>query len=399
MSHIFETIFLLDKNTAFWYNEEKGGEPMDAREKLFAKRNPFAADTDALFVKALRENCRYHFTHCPEYRRILDAEGFSPDALQTSAALAKLPPLPTALFKRHHLTSMPAWRIPVKATSSGTKGQFSKVGLELGALWNGLWMVLRVAKYRKLLSLRPVNYVILGYEPHKGNDMAVMKTAYGSTFFAPALHRCYALRYENGQYTADLEHVLKTLQRYVKTGHPVRFMGFPSYTYFLLQLMENRSVHLQLPPGSKIMLGGGWKQFYKEQVDKTELYALIRRVLGVEESEIIEFFGAVEHPILYADCPAHHFHIPVYSRVLIRDVNTLEPVPNGTPGLVNLLTPMICATPLTSVMTDDLGILHDGSECPCGIRSPYLEIIGRVGLKEIRTCAAGAADILKGVSP
>ncbi len=373
---------------------------MGARETLFAKRDPFAtAETEELFRKAMQENCRFHYANCPEYRQILDAEGFSPEDLQTYADLAKLPPLPTVLFKQHHLTSMPSWRIPVKATSSGTKGRFSKVGLELGALWNGLRMVLRMASYRRLLSLRPVNYVILGYQPHKGNDMAVMKTAFGSTFFAPALHRCYALRYESGQYTADLEHVLECLQRFVRSGHPVRFMGFPSYTWFLLQLMENRSVRLQLPPGSKIMLGGGWKQFYREQVDKPALYALIRRVLGVEEADIIEFFGAVEHPILYCDCPAHHFHVPVYSRVLIRDVRTLEPVPNGTPGLVNLMTPMIKATPLTSIMTDDLGMLHDGSECPCGIRSPYLEIIGRVGLKEIRTCAAGAADILKGVSP
>ena len=65
-------------------------------------------------------------------------------------------------------------------------------------------------------------------------------------------------------------------------------------------------------------------------------------------------------------------------------------------GLVNLLTPMVKATPILSVMTDDLGILHDAEECGCGIHSPYLEILGRVGLKEIRTCAAGAAELLKG---
>jgi hypothetical protein len=48
-------------------------------------------------------------------------------------------------------------------------------------------------------------------------------------------------------------------------------------------------------------------------------------------------------------------------------------------------------------MTDDLGILHDGSTCPCGVKSPYLEIVGRVAPEDIKTCAAGAADILQGV--
>ena len=48
-------------------------------------------------------------------------------------------------------------------------------------------------------------------------------------------------------------------------------------------------------------------------------------------------------------------------------------------------------------MTDDLGILHDGDTCPCGVKSPWLEIIGRVGMADIKTCAAGADDLRKGV--
>ena len=48
-------------------------------------------------------------------------------------------------------------------------------------------------------------------------------------------------------------------------------------------------------------------------------------------------------------------------------------------------------------MTDDLGILHDPEECGCGLDSPWLEILGRVGLQDIKTCAAGAAEILNKV--
>jgi hypothetical protein len=54
---------------------------------------------------------------------------------------------------------------------------------------------------------------------------------------------------------------------------------------------------------------------------------------------------------------------------------------------------MIEGTPLLSVMTDDLGILHDEG-CKCGETSPWLEIIGRVGIKDITTCAQGAEDLL-----
>ena len=105
----------------------------------------------------------------------------------------------------------------------------------------------------------------------------------------------------------------------------------------------------------------------------------------------------MEHPVLYCDCKNHHFHIPIYSRITIRDVDTLKPVGYGETGLVNLITPMVKATPVLSVMTDDLGILRKGKECGCGNPSPYLEIVGRVAPESLKTCAAGAAEMLKSI--
>ena len=106
-------------------------------------------------------------------------------------------------------------------------------------------------------------------------------------------------------------------------------------TYFLMKMMDEKNIHVVLPRNSKILLGGGWKQFYTEQVDKSVFYDLAKKVLGIDDNNIIEFFGAVEHPVLYCDCKNHHFHVPVYSRVLIRDVDTLEVLGNEKEGLVN----------------------------------------------------------------
>ena len=368
---------------------------MSEAGKLFRHKEIYDLDgTDNLFLRAVRENCTYQYRHNDKYRAILQSRGFSPDMLQTYEDIASLPFLPTLLFKSHELYSMPWRRMIVKATSSGTGGKFSRIGFEWGDLWNGAHMVLRVINRRRLFSAVPCNYVVFGYKPHKSNHTAVTKTAFGATLFTPSLHRTYALHYKDGKYSADLDAVAMAIQKYAKSRFPLRFMGFPSYTYFAMRLLDERGIHLQLPKNSKIMLGGGWKQFYREAVDKQEFYDMAKKVFGVDDSDIVEFYGAVEHPILYCDCEKHHFHIPIYSRVIIRDPETLEPLPNGKTGLVNLISPMVKATPILSVMTDDLGILHDGSECGCGIQSPYLEIIGRVGLKEIKTCAAGAAELL-----
>ncbi len=183
--------------------------------------------------------------------------------------------------------------------------------------------------------------------------------------------------------------------RYTHGHQQVRSLGFPAYTYFLLQQMKEHGVHIQLPKGSKMTLGGGWKQFYAEACSKQDFYDLAHEVLGLKEQDIVEFFGAVEHPILWTSCAQHHFHVPVYARVIIRDPDTFAELPPGQMGLINLLTPVSHSSPLTSIVTDDLGILHEES-CGCGITSPYLEIVGRVGLEDIKTCAAGAEDLLKG---
>jgi hypothetical protein len=146
-----------------------------------------------------------------------------------------------------------------------------------------------------------------------------------------------------------------------------------------------------------IMTGGGWKQFFFQKADRADLYRRASALLGIAEKNCHDFFGAVEHPVLYCDCPRHHFHVPVYSRVIIRDAKTLEPLPFEQPGLLNLVTPLMNSMPFVSVMTDDLAVLHEGSSCGCGIESPWFEILGRVGLENIKTCAAGAAELSKEV--
>lgn len=255
-------------------------------------------------------------------------------------------------------------------------------------------MVIRVGKYHRLWSLKPVNYVIFGYEPSRSNQTAISKTAFGFTFFAPALSRTYVLKKTETGYRTDMEGIKQRLLECARSKSPMRTIGFPAYTYFLLKEMKEEGIRLQMPKGSLVTLGGGWKQFYTQKVEKEDFYVLVKEVLGIDEDHIIEFFGAVEHPILYTDCKCHHFHVPVYSRILIRDPDTFEKVQDGQPGLINLMTPMAYSVPILSIMTDDIGVLHTEG-CACGEKSPWLEIIGRVGIKDIVTCAAGAEALLK----
>lgn len=368
---------------------------MLGRQKLFWSAHPYDLNgTQERFLQAVRENCAYHLRRCPEYRAIARALNFFPQQLRTIEDLAKIPVIPTLFYKRHAIFSMPRRRMAMCVTSSGTSGKFSQIGFDWGCIFAEIPMILHLGWRHGLISPRPAHCVILGYKPHRTNKTGVTRTMYGLTWFSPPISRTYALHYVDGGYVPDLDGVARALKRLSGSPFPTRIVGFPSYLWFGLQRMEELGLRASLPRGSKILLAGGWKQHYSQQVEKSVLYDLARKVLGIPEDQIHEFFGAVEHPIFYNACKHHHFHIPIYSRIIIRDVNTLEPLPMGRIGLVNLISPLMNATPTTSVMTDDLGYLTPGEECGCGITSPYLTILGRVGLSDIQTCAAGAAQLL-----
>ncbi len=368
---------------------------MLSRQRLFWHPDPYdLPGTDALFLRAAADNCAYHIRHSAGYAAICAHQGFSPDRLHTIEDLSKLPVLPTLFFKRKTLFSMPPWRMSMKVTSSGTSGRFSRVGFDWGCILAEAPMVIRLGFRHGLVSPRPAHCVILGYRPHRSNHTGVTRTMYGLTYFSPPISRTYALELVDGAYVPDLDRIAAALKKLEGSPFPTRVVGFPSYLWFGLKRMEELGLAVHLPKGSRIILAGGWKQHYAQEVDKNTLYALTERVLGIPPDHINELFGAVEHPIFYNACKNHHFHIPIYSRVIIRDPDTLEPLPMGEVGLINLISPLMTATPTLSVMTDDLGCLTPGEACGCGIQSPCLTILGRVGMSDIQTCAAGAAELL-----
>ncbi len=369
---------------------------MNDKRKLFLSRNPYKIKDDDVFLRNVRGNVRFHAEHNPKYAEILQHSHFNVDELQSETDLYKIPVLPTIYLKRNELFTIPKEKHVLIATSSGTQGRKSMVGFDRRSMLYGLGMVARFFAFHKMISLLPTNYVVLGFEPDARFDLGAAKTAYGVTKFAPAMHRAYALRKTEHGHAENLEGVLDALLRYEKRGLPVRLVGFPAYLHFLVRELKQRNISLHLHKRSVVILGGGWKQFSGEKMDSDTLFALVRETLGISRKNCLEFFSAVEHPLPYCKCKNGHFHVPAYSRVIIRDVDSLLPVPNGTPGLLNFVSPLVTSMPLVSVMTDDLAVLHDGETCGCGIQTQYFDLLGRVNAHGIHTCAATAAELAGG---
>ena len=196
---------------------------MDARARIFTHFDPYdLAGTEEAFVAAMRENALFQQRHCADYARMLREQRFDPASIRTMDDLARLPVIPTLYFKHHKLFAMDERRLLIKATSSGTGGVKSHIGFDnIGMAYSGC-MAVNMAHHHGLFSPKPCNYLVFGYQMSRHNQMAISKTAFGATLFAPALHRTYALRWVNGKYELDLDGMKKALLYYAKLPFPVR---------------------------------------------------------------------------------------------------------------------------------------------------------------------------------
>lgn len=366
-----------------------------SRIELFLTRQIYEhSKTEAHFTKVLKEALCEHKKNHFFYQDL--CEGYSSTefgkTFHHKRDVHQVIPIPTLFFKRNDFLASDEIKSAMEVTSSGTSGNESRMRFTKGDILLGVGMMIRFFKHHKILSPLPTHYIVLGYELDDQTTRGAMKTAYFSTKFAPALSRTYALRRVGDGFDINYEGIKKALLKYSKGPFPIRFVGFPSYMYFLLDSLAKENINLKLPKHSSVLLGGGWKNYDQTAIEPEVLQQMILTVFGISKQRIHEFFSAVEHPLPYHKCEGGAFHVPAYSRVFARDVETLEPLDFGEMGLLNFVSPLVMGTPVASVITDDLGTLYPGHSCICGNPAPYFKLTGRAGVEAIKTCTVEAAE-------
>ncbi|OFZ21479.1 MAG: acyl-protein synthase [Bdellovibrionales bacterium GWB1_55_8] len=374
-----------------------------AVEKLCSLSDPYAGygtgEIDRLFVRAMRENIRWHAEKSPFYRRLLDQRAFDPESIHKIEDCARVPFVLASFFKAHEALSVGRDEVFLHLTSSGTTGQKSQVFFDEWSIRSAQRMVDFIFdKYGWVTPGQSANYLLYSYETETGSKLG---TAYTDNFlckYAPVKNGFYALRMTGtGTHDFDVFGCIGALQRYAEEGLPVRIFGFPAFLYFTVQRMKDLGIPpLRLSPDSLVFLGGGWKGHADQAINKTQLYAQVEEQLGIPNARLRDGFGSVEHCIPYVECRAHQFHIPVWSRVFIRDVRTLKVLPYGERGFLHFVSPYITSMPAQSVLMGDLASLHEGSSCSCGTGTPYFAVHGRAGTSKNKSCAVAAAELIQG---
>jgi phenylacetate-coenzyme A ligase PaaK-like adenylate-forming protein len=354
---------------------------------------------DDQFVLAMKEITTWHIEQSDFYKKLCASLNFSVESIINTADCLKIPHLWAHFFKAHEVLSVPEKDIFLHLTSSGTTGQKSQIFFDEWTIKSAQRMVDSIFEnYKWITPEQKCNYILFSYETESSSKLG---TAYTDNFlckYAPVNEVFYALKLTgSGGHEFDCFGTIEAFIKFAKQGIPVRLFGFPAFFYFALERMKKLGMEpLKMHPDSMVFLGGGWKGNAEKQIAKNDLYSLVEEMLGIPNERLRDGFGSVEHCIPYVECSHHEFHVPVWSRVFIRDVETLNPLGFGEKGFLHFVSPYITSMPAHSVIMGDLASLHEAQTCKCGLPTPYFKIHGRAGVSKNKSCALAASELLKG---
>lgn len=370
-----------------------------ATDKLIAVKDAFDMTDEAndLFLKAMQEAFQLHYSNCPDYQALCNDAGFLPGDFKSYEDIHKIPYIFVTVLKKFKMVSVPEDEIELTLTSSGTSGEKSAIYLDsvsLSRIRKIVWNIYE--SYGMADKKEKVNYLCFTYDPEYAKELGTAfsdkllsgLTSVNKIFFAIKFNKSI------NDFELDREGCFKALEKYSKEDLPVRILGFPSFLYELMNEYKSRNgKKFKFGKRSFVITGGGWKTLAEKEIPRKLFKEEAGEWLGIPPENVRDLLGMVEHGVPYCECEKGNLHVPVYSRVLVRDPGSLEVLPYGRTGLFHLITPYLHSFPAISLITTDLGRIY--KKCPCKRNSPYIEITGRGGLRKHQGCAVTALEILK----
>jgi hypothetical protein len=167
-------------------------------------------------------------------------------------------------------------------------------------------------------------------------------------------------------------------------GQTVFLFGFTFMVWrYLYQECMQR--HCRLDFGDSVLIhGGGWKKLSEQRVSNLRFKEVVSSQLGIRHN----YYGMVEQGgSIFMECEAGYFHCSAYSDVLTRHPDTLQVLPFGAPGLLEVFSNIPRSYPGHALLSEDLGVIIGEDDCSCGRRGKYFTVEGRLAQAELRGCS------------
>jgi hypothetical protein len=197
----------------------------------------------------------------------------------------------------------------------------------------------------------------------------------------------------DGSWTLNFESAVAAIKDASRSGQRMTVLGTAFSFVHLLDYLAEKNLRFTLPPGSRVMETGGYKN-RSRVLPKLELHRMIFERLGISTSEILCEYGmselssqAYDFPNPYSSfaCLAEaserrqvirHFRFPPWARAKIISPETSREVREGETGLVRVFDLANVFSAL-AIQTEDLAVRRGGG----------FELAGRAALAEPRGCS------------
>jgi hypothetical protein len=190
----------------------------------------------------------------------------------------------------------------------------------------------------------------------------------------------------------DIKFLVERLRQAESDGEAVAVMG-PSFGFMhFFDYCSENDITFKLPPGSRLVDGGGYKGRSRE-LSKEDFLDLANRVTGIEPHMLNNVYSMTEIQTLFPDNVLYN-HLrgikeprykvnPPWTKILVVDPDTLEPLPKGKQGLMRYYCLASIVT-VQALQSDDIGY-ETGSG---------FEVVGRAKGAEARGCSIAVDELL-----
>lgn len=333
-------------------------------------------DKRKMVFEQISELTNLHRTNCDAYDRIYNAL-----PAHSEERVEGLPFLPVRLFKTSELKSVENNAVIKTLTSSGTTSQVvSKIFLD---------------KETSMLQTKALVTIVKSFIGNKRLPMIIIDAPNvikdRTSFSARGAGIMGLINFGRNHFyllNDSMEINWEGLEQFLEVhrDEEIFLFGFTFmvWKYFYKAAVEqNKKISL----GKSVLIhSGGWKKLLDEAVDNETFKMCVKDQLGIER--VHNFYGMVEQVgSIFMECEYGCLHTPSFADVLIRDTATLEVLPDGQEGLIQVMSLLPRSYPGHNLLTEDLGTVIGEDNCPCGRLGKSFKVHGRLPAAELRGCS------------
>jgi hypothetical protein len=347
--------------------------------------------SDEAFERMARRVFAWQFHANEVYRRFAEGRGVTP---ATVRSWTEIPAVPAAAFKHLPLISGDPSRVERVFRTSGTTAE--RRG-EHHVLDLSLYRASLLPTFREhVVSDATLPFLSLIPSPERQPDSS-LSTMVGVAMEAFGAPGSAWLADAGGLDVPAFERALLGAER---TGRAVLVLGTAfAFVHWMDGSAHCKPSRFRLPLGSRVLETGGFKG-RSRVVSREELYRALSERLGIGPEWIVNEYGMTEllsqyyEPGIGRVVPAQPTPLanaldarrlvpPPWLRFRVLDPGTLDPVPDGEPGIVAHLD-LANAGSVAAVLTEDVGLRDSGG----------LRLLGRTPRAEPRGCSVAMDELL-----